>query len=116
MTSRKFFESVIEGTITNEMVEFAKGEIEKLDNKNERKRESSKNNPTPYQQATEELKSNIKSSMESNKTYSANELAAMFSTTTQKISPIMKSLVDEGFVTVSELKFERHKAKGYTLA
>ncbi len=107
-TSRDFFTAIINGTaITTEMVEYATAAIAKMDAKNANKRSTL----SATQIANSDLKSKILDFMIENGSQSAKSLADNFSTSTQKISALMKQLVDTGNVTVTKAKFEGSSTK-----
>lgn len=107
-TSREFFNAIINGvTITEDMVEFAKTAIEKMDTKNEKKRLTK----SPVQLANDDIKTQILEFMGENGKVSAKMLADNFSLSTQKISALMKQMVDDGRITVVKEKFEGSSSK-----
>lgn len=107
-TSREFFNAIITGvTITEDMVEYAKSAIEKMDTKNEHKRLTK----SPVQLANDTIKTQILEFMGENGKVSAKMLADNFSLSTQKISALMKQMVDDGRITVVKDKFEGSSSK-----
>ena len=115
MTNRQFLTAIVEGKVTPEIVEYAKAQIEKLDEKNKKRRETG----TANQRANEGIKEAILGAMEAGVTYTAAEIVALGIegiTSTQKVSPLMSQLSDAGKVTTSEVKIKgKGKVKGYTL-
>lgn len=107
-TNREFFNAVVNGTeITADMVDFAKSAIEKMDSKNKNRRETM----TKGQEANEVMKSDILTYMEESGRQSAKSLADYFEVSTQKISALMKQMVDTGKVSVSKDKFAGSSTK-----
>jgi len=115
MTNRQFLTAIVEGKVTPEIVEYAKAQIVKLDEKNAKRRETG----TANQRANEGIKEAILGAMEAGVTYTAAEIVALGIegiASTQKVSPLMSQLSDAGKVTISEVKIKgKGKVKGYTL-
>lgn len=116
MTNRQFLTAIVEGNVSPEIVEYAKAQIVKLDEKNAKRRETG----TANQRANEAIKEVILASMEAGVTYTASEIVALGIegiTSTQKVSPLMSQLSEIGKVAISEVKIKgKGKVKGYTLA
>lgn len=92
---------------TDELAAFAQELINKLDKKNSNR----KNSTSPKQKANADLKTEIVNYMTENpnRAFTAKELADKYTTpeveiTTQRISALMKQLVDTGTVTVFKAK------------
>jgi hypothetical protein len=115
MTNRKLLTAIVEGNVTPEIVEYAKAQITKLDEKNKKRRETG----TANQRANEGIKEAIIASMEAGVTYTAAEIVTFGIdgiTSTQKVSPLMSQLSEAGKVTISEVKIKgKGKVNGYTL-
>lgn len=115
MTNRQFLTAIVEGKVTPEIVEYAKAQIVKLDEKNAKRRETG----TANQRANEGIKEAILGAMEAGVTYTAAEIVTFGIdgiTSTQKVSPLMSQLSDTGKITISEVKIKgKSKVKGYTL-
>ncbi len=114
-TAREFYNAIVNGSaITPDMVDFAKSAIEKMDNKNAHRRST----PSKAQVANEEIKTDIITYMTENGRQSAKSLADYFDVSTQKISALMKQMVDSGTVTVIKDKFagSSTKVNVYSLA
>ncbi len=118
MTNREFFTAIVtminEGTDsinTTEIVEHAKKEIEKLDNRNAKR--SSK--PTKTQVENETVKLDIikfLAACEGGTT--ATNIAGAVGISVQKASALCRQLVDEGRLTVEEVKVpKKGKQKAY---
>lgn len=116
MTSREFFNAVIEGNITDEIKDFAKSQIEKLDSKNAKR----KSTDSKTQTANKAIKTSLLFIMEKDKIYTASEVAGMEIegiTSTQKASALLRQLVETGKLTSEEVKVKgKGKVKGYKLA
>ena len=107
MTNREFYQNVIAANISDEMSDYAQSLIDKLDRKNENR----KNSTSPKQKANADLKTEIYNFIAENpdRAVTAKELADKYSTpenpiTTQKISALMKQMTDTGIITVFKAK------------
>lgn len=116
MTSREFFTAVIEGNITDDIKDFAKSQIEKLDSKNAKR----KSTDSKTQRENKAIKETLLATMEKDKVYTASEVAGMEIegiTSTQKASALLRQLVETGALTSEEVKVTgKGKVKGYRLA
>lgn len=115
MTSREFFNAVIEGNITDEIKDFAKSQIEKLDNKNAKR----KSTDSKTQKENKAIKTSLLATMEKDKVYTASEVAGTVDgiNSTQKASALLRQLVEEGKLVSEEVKIKgKGKVKGYRLA
>ena len=113
MTQREFFTAITNANVSAELIEYAKSAIVKLDEKNEKK----KNTVTKTQAANADMKNEILANMAAGTVYVASELATTYGVSTQKISALMKQLVETGAVIVSEVKVKgKGKVKGYSLS
>lgn len=109
MTKREMFEAIVNGNITEEVVEMAKGEIVKMDERNARR----KNTPSKTALANEPIKAKIVEVLTS-KPMTASEVAEKVEISTQKASSLLRQI--EG-LTVTEVKVKgKGKVKGYALA
>ena len=112
MTQREFFTAITNANVSAELIDYAKAAIQKLDEKNEKK----KNTQTKAQAANADMKNEILANMNAGTVYVASELAATYGVSTQKISALMKQLVETGAVMASEVKVKgKGKVKGYAL-
>jgi predicted HTH transcriptional regulator len=112
MTMRTFLESVINTeSIADEVKTFAESQLEKLNAKNEAKR----NKMTPTQEQNEVTKAAILEAAEAEKVYTAAEIGTAFGITTQKASALMRALVAAGKFSETETKANKSKVKGYIL-
>lgn len=104
MTNREFLNSVINGTIGNLEIAFAQAEIAKLDYRNDKRR----NTLTKEQEANVERKALIVEVL-NDKPMLASEIATATNLSTQRVSALCKQLVDEGKISVADVKV---KGKG----
>lgn len=114
MTSREFYNAIIDGTITEQVVNYAKEQIKKLDEKNERRRTTTSKN----QQENIELCKKIMQTLEKGKYYLASEVVAAVDDlkSTQKASALLAMLVEEGKIIKEDVKVKgAGKKKGYCI-
>lgn len=112
MTNREFYTAIINNTITDEIVEFAKGEIAKLDARNDKRR----NTLSKEQLANEETKKAILAYLDGKKDALASEIAKALDLSTQKVSALCKQLVESGAIIVADVKVKgKGSVKGYTI-
>ena len=101
---------------TDELAKIAQSYIDKLDEKNAKKREST----SPKQKANEDIKTKILETLaaEPERVFFAKELADTFETNTQHISALLKQLVDTGKVIKHEKVKDTKKnyVRGYQFA
>ena len=110
MTYREFFNAVINNEITDEVIAMAKAEIVKLDNRNEKRR----NTLTPEQKENEALKAKMLEGL--NGTVTASEVASKYGISTQKASALLRQIVEDGKATVGEVKVKgKGTVKAYTI-
>ena len=113
MTNREFYKAVIGANVSEELKEFAKSEIDKLDKKNEKR----KNTQTKEQKANEGIKSQIVEFIKENGSSVASVIANGCGISTQKASALCKLLVDEKTLTVADIKVKnKGTLKQYALA
>ena len=113
MTNREFYNAVVAGKISEEVVAFANDEIAKLDARNEKRR----NTPTKAQEANVGIKQAIVDYLASVKSAVASEIASACEVSTQKVSSLCKQLVDEGKIKVADIKVKgKGSLKSYSLA
>ena len=109
MTKREMFEAIVNGNITDEVVEMAQSEISKLDERNAKRREK----PSKTALANEPIKASIVEVL-TNEPQSASEIAEKVEISTQKCSALLRQI--EG-LEVTEIKVKgKGKVKGYALA
>lgn len=116
MTMREFLMTVVNANISDEITAFADERIKHLDEVNERRKEKG----SKTQRANVEIKSALLAALESGVTYTAAEVVALEIegiSSTQKASALLRQLVEDGKVTVTDVKIKgKGKVKGYTLA
>ena len=111
MTNRDFFNAVINANISDELTDFAKSEIEKLDARNDKRR----NTLTKEQKANEEIKVQILDFIGNGKMV-ASEIANGLSLSTQKVSALCKQLVESDKLSVEDVKIKgKGTVKGYAV-
>lgn len=109
MTRREMFEAIVNGNITDEVVNMALHEIDKMDERNARR----KNKPTKNALANEPIKAQILEVL-TDTPMVASAVAEAVGITTQKASALLRQI--DG-LTVTEVKVKgRGKVKGYALA
>lgn len=100
MTNRDFYTAVINANINDDLTTFAKSAIEKLDKKNSDR----KTKLSPNQKANEDIKTEILNLL-ATAPQSAKTIVDNIGYNTQKISALVKQLVDNGLVKVDKAKF-----------
>lgn len=112
-TSRDFYTAIINGTISEVEVEYAKTAIEKLDAKNANR--SSK--PSKKAIENEPIKASIlEMLMEKSEPITAMDIATALEISTQKASALCTQLANEGKIEKTEIKVKGKGAvKGYTI-
>lgn len=108
MTNRDFYSAIINGTINEEVVAKATEELNKLDARNDKRR----NTLSKEQLANEELKATMVTIIDNGK-MTASEIAKAMGVSTQKVSALAKQLVDNGTLVKEEVAV---KGKGKVLA
>ncbi len=115
MTMKEFLSAVVSlENVPTELVEFANTEIEKIDTKNKKRRET----VTANQSANQEMLDIIVTSLKPDTAITSAEVATMFSVTTQKASAVLAKGVKTGVLVVEDVKNPKGKGKvkGYSLA
>lgn len=113
MTKREFLTQVIAGTVTEETVEFAKAEVEKLDAelaKAAEKRAAKRAENAPLVEALQAILTD--------EPMTASQIAESVEgiNNASKATVIAKILVEGGVATVSEIKVKGRTVKGYSKA
>lgn len=110
MTIREFYKGIIDSTASDELKDFATEALAKMDEKNEKRR----NTPTKAQKENEPLKAELLATLIEG-AHTAAELGVILSLSTQKVSALCRALVTEGKVTVTDIKVKgKGKVKQYT--
>lgn len=113
-TNRDFLTLVSNGTINDEVKAFAKEQIAKLDEKNEKRKVSK--SALAHKSENEDFKNAILATLADGKVWIAATLADKLGISTQKISALAKQLVDSKQIVASEVKIpNKGKVKGYAL-
>ena len=112
MTKREFMEKVIAVVEDNELKDFAKAEIEKLDkanaNRSAKRKEKAKEN--------EPIKENIKEVL-ADGGLMASEIGEKVGHSTQKVTALCRQMVEDGILKVEDVKVTgKGKRKAYSLA
>ena len=109
MTRREMFEAVVNGNITDEVVAMAQHEIEKMDERNAKR----KNKPSKNALANEPIKERILEVL-TDAPMTASAVAEAVEISTQKASALLRQI--DG-LTVTDVKVKgKGKVKGYALA
>lgn len=112
MTKREFMEKVI-AMGNDELKEFAESEIAKLDARNARRKEM----PSKKSKENEPIKANIIDFLGGKDFTVASEIAKGLKLTTQKVSALCRQLVENGMLTVTDVKVKgKGTQKGYKVA
>lgn len=113
-TNRDFLTLVSNGTINDEVKAFAKAQISKLDEKNEKRKVSK--SALAHKAENEDFKNAILATLADGKVWVAATLADKLGVSTQKISALAKQLVGSKQIVASEVKIpNKGKVKGYAL-
>lgn len=104
MTTREFLNAVIANTISADVTAFAQSELDKLDARNDKRR----NTLSKEQQANEEIKVTILEAIGSG-SMTAAEIGKACDISTQKASALCRLLVNDGKLSVHDVKV---KGKG----
>lgn len=99
MTNREFYSTLISLNIAQELKDFAQAEIDKLNARNDKR----KNTPSKTQIENEPLKVEIINAL-ANGPMVASEIASTLNISTQKASALCKILVEENRVSVEDIK------------
>ncbi len=112
MTNRDFYTAIIANpNVSDDLKTFAQGEIDKLDARNDKR----KNTQTKAQKENEVIMTSILDHL-ANGSAVASDIATAVGISTQKASALCKLLVDNGKVTVADIKVKnKGTVKQYTL-
>lgn len=101
MTKREFMEKIIAGAVTEEeMVEYAKKEIEALDKRNAARRSK----PTAKQKENEIIKEQMLETLKGMGKMTASVIGEKMGFSTSKASALCRQLVADGKMTVEDVK------------
>ena len=113
MTQRNFFESIMSGgTITDEMIEHATVELGKLVERAEKR----KNYRTPAQKENDEIKEKILECFVEGTEMTGKEVAEKMEITAQKANALLKQLVNENELVVTQVANGKRLINSYSLA
>jgi Fic family protein len=113
MTNREFFKAIIGSEVSEEIKAFAQEQIDKLDSKNEKR----KNTQTKTQKENEGIKTSIVNLIEENGSMVASVIATKLNISTQKASALCKQLVEEKELVVTDIKVKnKGTLKQYAIA
>lgn len=114
MTKREMYEVIASGNINDEVIEMAKNEIIKMDERNAKRR----NNPSKTAIANVPIKAHITEFLENHEgSHIASEIASAVEISTQKASALCRQMVENGVLAVEEVKVKgKGKVKAYSLA
>ena len=115
MTNREFFTAIASMTnISAELVEHAEAELEKLNKRNAARAAK----PTKAQKENESIKAEIVNFLtEKGGFHTASEVMEACEISVQKASALCRQLVEEGALTVQEIKVpKKGKQKAYAIA
>lgn len=115
MTNREFLTAITSmPNINDELKEYAKGELKKLDKRNAARAVK----PTKAQKENEPIKEEIvKFLTEKGGFHTASEVMEACEISVQKASALCRQLVEEGTLTVQEIKVpKKGKQKAYAIA
>jgi Fic family protein len=113
MTNREFYKAIIGSEVSEEIKAFAQEQIDKLDSKNEKR----KNTQTKTQKENEGIKTSIVNLIEENGSMVASVIATKLNISTQKASALCKQLVEEKELVVADIKVKnKGTLKQYAIA
>ena len=113
MAQRSFFESIKNGgTITDEMIERATAELEKLDERAEKR----KNYRTPAQKENDKIKESILACFVEGIPMTGKEVAEKVEITSQKANALLRQLVNENHLIVAQVANGKRLINSYSLA
>lgn len=112
MTNREFFEKVIATVDDAELVEFSKTAIEKLNARNEKRKEQA----TKKSKENEPIKAEIMNYLTGKEKVLCAEIAKAVEISTQKCTALCRQLIDEGLITTEKVKVKnKGKQNAYTI-
>jgi predicted HTH transcriptional regulator len=112
MTNREFYNAVIEANVSNELTAFATAALEQMDSRLATRRSTE----SKAQKENANLAEALLGMMEAGTTYTASSLGEMLEVSTAKATNVVKILVAQNRVEVSEVKQSgKRPVKGYTI-
>lgn len=113
MTNREFFNAIIAANINDEITDFAKAGIAKLDKRNSDRAAK----PSKTALANEPIKEAIAQALAETPDTPASEIGIACKISTAKAAGLLRQMVEGGVVTSSEVKVpKKGKVKVYRLA
>lgn len=113
MTNREFYNAIITAAINDEVTEYAKAQIAKLDATNEKRR----NTPSKTQEANAPLMDQIVTSILTAEPKTASDVAGELGVSVQKASALLRAVVANGKAVAQDVKVAKKGVqKAYTLA
>ena len=113
MTQKEFFESIMSGgTITDEMIEHATVELGKLVERAEQR----KNYRTPAQKENDDIKESILTCFVEGVPMTGKEVAEKVEISTQKANALLRQLVNENELIVTQVANGKRLINSYSLA
>ncbi len=111
MTNREFFEVIVNTNINEEITAYASQQIQKLDERNEKRRTTL----SKTQQENLKIGEQIIEQMETDTIYTASQIGQTQNITPQKTTAIMKQLAKNGRVEIVEVKNGNRLINGYKI-
>lgn len=113
MTNREFLTAIANGTMNDEIMDYAKAHIEKLDAANEKRR----NTPSKKAVENQPLVDQIVNEILNDEAQTASDVAAILGVSTQKASALLRAAVAAGNAVSTEVKIPKKGVqKAYTRA
>ena len=113
MTQKEFFESIMSGgTITDEMIEHATVELGKLVERAEKR----KNYRTPAQKENDDIKEKILECFVDCPEMTGKEVAEKMAISTQKANALLRQLVNENNLVITQVANGKRLINSYSLA
>lgn len=112
MTKREFFEAIAAGTITEEAIQFATGELKKMDEAVEKRREKAAEKAVELEPIMDKIYEDILGE----EPVTATVIGERLEISTQKASAIMRKMVEAGRAAKTDIKVQKRTVKGYTRA
>ena len=113
MTNREFFNAIVNGELNDEVIEKAKAEIVKLDERNAKR--ASK--PSKKAIENEPIKESIANHLVDGEKHLASEIAKSLDLSVSKVSALCRQMVADGVLTVEDVKVKgKGMQKSYSIA
>jgi hypothetical protein len=113
MTNREFFNAIVNGELNDEVIEKAKSEIVKLDERNAKR--ASK--PSKKSIENEPIKESIANYLVDGERHLASEIAKSLDLSVSKVSALCRQMVADGVLTVEDVKVKgKGMQKSYSIA